>query len=357
MTRRLASFASLLLLTLAGCTTYYGGGYYREPYYSDPYYSDDGYYAPADEGYGYYAEPGYGYDTYDYGYSSYTPFWGLGRYGCGYWSSCSPYWNSYYGRPYSGWSLSFGGYGHWGWYGSTWAPWYGYGGYGGGYYHPRYDHYHDHDRPRPPSTPQPGSRPSRPRPLYPESISTNPPRSAPGEALRPPGSSYPVGSRPGGPGYSGGSRPPPRPLYSENGPVSRPSPSRQAESRPAYRVDNGERPGVTPRARQREAYAQPEYRQPEYREPEYRQPEYRQVEPQARPSPRPMYREPVQVRSAPEPRAEAWQGPARSSGGEPVGGYSPPPRAERPSPPPRAERPMVRESRPSSQNDESTDEL
>ncbi|WP_146907774.1 hypothetical protein [Arenimonas daejeonensis] len=124
MTRRLARFAPLLLILilLAGCTTYSGN------HYRDGYYSDGGYYYPAEDGYGdYYAAPDYGYDYdyYDYGYSTYTPFWGLHRYGCGAWGGCSPYWSYYYGRPYSGWSLSYGqhwSYGSWGWYGQYWAP-------------------------------------------------------------------------------------------------------------------------------------------------------------------------------------------------------------------------------------------
>src|SRR5688572_11694843 len=176
MKRRLARLIALPLLLLAGCTTYYGDGY-REPYYSD-----GGYYYPAEDGYGdYYAAPEY--DYYDYGYSSYVPFWGLDRYGCGYWSSCSPYWNGYYGRPYSGWSLSFGShwsYGYWGWYGSSWAPWYGYGGY---YYRPPYyyDHDYDYDRPDRPEPPRPAGRPANPRPLYPEPMHSNAPRSQQGE--------------------------------------------------------------------------------------------------------------------------------------------------------------------------------
>jgi hypothetical protein len=128
MTRRLVRFAPLLLLLLAGCVTYTDG------YYRDGYYSDGGYYYPAEDGYGdYYAGQDYDdYDYYDYGYSSYTPFWSLSRYGCGAWANCSPYWNSYYRRPYSGWSLSFGNHwswGYWGWYGHHWSPWYDHGHY------------------------------------------------------------------------------------------------------------------------------------------------------------------------------------------------------------------------------------
>ena len=144
MTRRLVRFAPFLLLLLAGCVTY------SDDYYRDGYYSDGGYYYPAEDGYGdYYAGPDYDdYDYYDdFGYYSQSPFWGSGHYGCGAWSSCSPYWSSYYRRPYSGWSLSFGSHwsswGYWGGYGHHWSPWYGYG----------------HYRPRPPVYTPPPPRP------------------------------------------------------------------------------------------------------------------------------------------------------------------------------------------------------
>jgi len=130
---------SLLVLGLAGCTTY-GDSYYR-----DGYYSDGGYYYPAEDGYGdYYQGPEY----VDYYYSSYTPFWRLDRYYCSAYYSCSPYWNNYYRRPYSGWSISYGrgwGLGSSGWYGNYWSPWYGHGRYG---HYDRYPVRRDYDRDR-----------------------------------------------------------------------------------------------------------------------------------------------------------------------------------------------------------------
>lgn len=143
MTRRTTALMSLLVLGLAGCTTY-GGGYYREGYYSD-----GDYYYPAEDGYGdYYQGP----DYIDYSYATYSPFWRLDRYSCGsFYGSCSPYWNNFYGRPYGGWNFSPGrgwwGFNVGGWQGEPWSPWYGYGyryGYGSGWYG------HGHPGRRPP---------------------------------------------------------------------------------------------------------------------------------------------------------------------------------------------------------------
>jgi len=145
MTRRFAAIMSLLVLGLAGCTTY-GDSYYR-----DGYYSDGGYYYPAEDGYGDYYQ---GRELIDYSYSSYTPFWTLDRYSCGAFYTCSPYWNNFYRRPYSSWSISYGRswggwYGnHWSpWYGNHWSPWYGHHWspwYGHGRHPGRRDR--DHDR-------------------------------------------------------------------------------------------------------------------------------------------------------------------------------------------------------------------
>jgi hypothetical protein len=127
MTRRLLLLATLMTLGLTGCVTY------SDSYYRQSQYRDGGYYYPAQDGYGDYYQGREQVQYVDYYYSSYTPFWGLSRYYCAGYYSCSPFWNSYYGRPYSGWNLAFGShysYGRWGWYGNSWAPWAGPGYYG-----------------------------------------------------------------------------------------------------------------------------------------------------------------------------------------------------------------------------------
>ena len=138
MSRRLVLLASLMLFGLSGCVTM-NDGYYRQGYYSD-----GGYYYPAQDGYGYYYQGPQDVDYRYYDSYSYSPFWRLDRYACGSYYNCSPYWNSYYRRPYSGWSLSVGNhwnYGSWGWYGHQWSPW--------------YDH---HDYRRQPPRQEPGNR-------------------------------------------------------------------------------------------------------------------------------------------------------------------------------------------------------
>lgn len=343
MTRRIAFLASLLLLALSGCASY-DGSYYRDPYYADAYYDrpyqgdegyydQDGYYVPADDGYygDYYASPDYDY-YYDYGY---TPFWGLDRYACGGWYSCSPYWNSYYRRPYSGWSLTYGNHwswGSWGWYGNHWSPW----------YDDRYYHRPDPEQPR--SRP----RPSQPRALYREDARPGGAMSQGGEYLRPPGQAQPIDARPAPrPRYRDDSeegrqetqdrpftrRPAPRPLYRES-PQARPaSEAAAAPARSWYGGnDNGVRPASSPRSLQPEPSARPQPR-PVYRESA---------------EPRPVFREAAQPRQNYEsrPRPESsYRQPERS---EQPRFSPPPPRAE-----PRAERSEVRESRTESQNSDS----
>lgn len=231
MTRRLALFASLLVLGLAGCTTYGDG-------YRDSYYRDGGYYYPAEDGYGdYYQGRDYA-DARYYDRYSYSPFWGLGRYSCGAFHSCSPYWNRYYRRPYSGWSFSFGShwsYGSWGWYGQHWSPW-----YGPGYYHGHHHwHHRDRDHNRPPVTaPGPVTEVVRPLP--------RPDFSDQGWKRERPIDQEPTGPRPGYGGYGNGRspggevsvRPLPRPDFRSDG-RQRPLPWPEGEEtvRPLPRAD------------------------------------------------------------------------------------------------------------------------
>jgi hypothetical protein len=252
MSRRLVLLASLTMLGLSGCVTT-NQGYYRQGYYSD-----GGYYYPAEDGYGdYYQGP----EDVDYRYYdsySYSPFWSLDRYSCGAYYSCSPYWNSYYRRPYSSWGLSFGShwnYGSWGWYGNGWNPWYDHRDY---YRHPRRP---DPDNGRPPVLPPgvlaPGesgdgrASPSRfggqPRPGLRDpggvdgddgGISGPGPGQIPGQG---------GAERPGGDGTDGHVRPMPRPDFRER--------------EPAPGFDRGAQPG----------YGQPEPREmPRFERPEPR---------------------------------------------------------------------------------------
>lgn len=309
MSRRLVLLASLMLLGLSGCMTV------NDDYYRQGHYSDGGYYYPAEDGYGdYYQGP----EQVDYRYYdsySYSPFWSLDRYSCGAHYSCSPYWNSYYRRPYSGWNLSFGShrsYGSWGWYGNRWNPW--------------YDH---HDYYRHPRHPEPGY-------------------------IRPPGQDQNVGPRPGlrEPGVidDEGERPMPRPPYDDGpvpGQVVLPPGAERPMPRPEFRERYESRP--VPREQAIQAPVDESWQPPaadsggerpvdrgddggRILEPRYERPEPRGMSPYDRPEPREM------------PRYESYERPA--------------PREERAEPreAPPAERPEPRETRPSSQNETSDEE-
>ncbi len=335
MSRRLVLLASLLLLGLSGCVTM-NEGYYREGYYSD-----GGYYYPAEDGYGdYYQGP----EDIDYRYYdsySYEPFWRLDRYACGAYYSCSPYWNSYYRRPYSGWSLSFGShwsYGNWGWYGNQWNPWYDHRDYWRHSRHPR--------RPDPGSTLPPGvltpPGPGNQRPPREDyTIRPRPGLREPGviyegegrPRLRPGGDRGPGQPGPGpgpGPGQDvmpvrgdgeGYVRPLPRPDFRDRedrkpAPINAPgrgvspAPTQEADMpRPDYRdfreparrppqeAPRYERPQPRemPRYERSEAREMPRYERPEPREmPRYERPEPRETPRYERPEPREMPR--------PEPR-------------------------------------------------------
>ena len=421
MTRRLVLLASLMLFALTGCVSY-GDGYYRDRYYSDDgyysdegYYSDDGYYYPAEEGYGDYYE-GDSYDSYydtSYGYS---PFWSLDRYSCGAFYNCSPYWSSYYRRPYS-WSLSFGNhwnYGSWGWYDRHWSPW-----YSGGYYHrPERPHRPDRDPPgrngpRPlypePGTqsapshysqggPRPrvigtepvgGARPGRggnrldpdpsgsgevvtpgSRPRYPESAPGEPVRAVGGEpanAARPEQGAQRPGPRSRYAPLAPTAQPGARPLYREEGVPVRTRPSAaprsapddayrpaQPRERPATRPMQREEPMARPQPRQYEAPSRPEPRQ--YEAPS--RPEPRQYEAPSRPEPRqyeaPSRPQPRQYEAPARPEPRQYEAPSRPEPRQYEAPSRPEPRAY--SPPPRAERQEARESRPSSQNESQSDE-
>ena len=302
MSRRLVLLASLLLLGLSGCVTM-NEGYYREGYYSD-----GGYYYPAEDGYGdYYQGP----EDIDYRYYdsySYEPFWRLDRYACGAYYSCSPYWNSYYRRPYSGWSLSFGShwsYGNWGWYGNQWNPWYDHRDYWRHSRHPR--------RPDPGSTLPPG-------------VLTPP---GPGNQ-RPPREDYTIRPRPGlrEPGviYEGEGRPRLRPGGDRGpgqpGPGPGPGPGQDVMPvrgdgegyvrplpRPDFRDREDRKPapinapgrGVSPAPTQEADMPRPDYRdfreparRPPQEAPRYERPQPREMPRYERPEPREMPR--------PEPR-------------------------------------------------------
>lgn len=345
MSRRLVLLATLMMLGLSGCVTM-SDGYDRVSYYSD-----GGYYYPAEDGYGDYYQ---GREDVNYRYyesSAYSPFWRLDRYACGPYYGCSPYWNSYYGRPSSGWGISFGSqwnYGSWGWYGRDWSPWYDSRSY---WRHPRRPHNDDR---LPPGVLRPGE-------------------GAPGQSgsARPPRQDYTGRPRPGlrEPGViddNGGPGSMPRPLPRDNG-GDRPGPGGD-QGRPGYgpgaivpRDDNdgrvrplprpdfrdrydgkqpvrdaepglppGVRPGMTPRPVERDRDApyrpEPRYERPEPREqPRYERPEPREQPRYERPEPReqPRY-------ERPEPREQ--------------------PRAERAAPR------EVREVRSSSQNETAGDE-
>jgi hypothetical protein len=239
MTRRLLLLATLMTLGLTGCVTY------SDSYYRQSQYRDGGYYYPARDGYGDYYQGREQVQYVDYYYSSYTPFWGLSRYYCAGYYSCSPFWNSYYGRPYSGWNLAFGShysYGRWGWYGNNWAPWAGPGYYGHRPHRPDPNH-------RPPGTP-PG-----PRDPYVDDSNTLPPGSLganagwPGPTNR---NEEPPGYRPGhrgnaggpGPGPVGGEPAPgPRAAFPYGGKQPVPAPGEDAV-RPMPRSNFGKYPGM-----------------------------------------------------------------------------------------------------------------
>lgn len=358
MTRRFVRFAPLLLLLLAGCVTYSDG------YYRDGYYSDGGYYYPAEDGYGdYYAGPDY--DYYDYGYSTYTPFWGLDRYGCGAWSSCSPYWNSYYRRPYGGWSLSFDShwsYGHWGWYGRHWAPWYGH-----------HDHYRPWPRHRDPApTPGPGpdlgagpapGQDGTTRPPFRTPGVTDPAEYEPNEDSRPPGRRLRPIDAPGEGAFG-------RPEYRPGQPEARP-----AEPRPRY-----PQPPIGDRGEYRDPVEAPVRAMPrsDFRETRWKgrpmesadtdpslaqPPGYGSLrQPQRPPSryERPAMREPASSPGYERPAMREpprYERPAMREPAPPPARYERPVERESPRPAPRAEPPMRREMGPASQNDERDDEL
>ena len=333
MSRRLVLLASLLLLGLSGCVTM-NEGYYREGYYSD-----GGYYYPAEDGYGdYYQGP----EDIDYRYYdsySYEPFWRLDRYACGAYYSCSPYWNSYYRRPYSGWSLSFGShwsYGNWGWYGNQWNPWYDHRDYWRHSRHPR--------RPDPGSTLPPG-------------VLTPP---GPGNQ-RPPREDYTIRPRPGlrEPGviYEGEGRPRLRPGGDRGpgqpGPGPGPGPGQDVMPvrgdgegyvrplpRPDFRDREDRKPapinapgrGVSPAPTQEADMPRPDYR--DFREPARRPPQ--EAPRYERPQPREMPR---------YERSEAREMP-RYERPEPREMPRPEPREA-----PRFERPEPREMPTASQNE------
>jgi hypothetical protein len=333
MSRRIALLALFLVSGLAGCVSY--GDYYPA---RERYYEDGGYYYPADDGYGdYYEAPDdYYYDYYDDPYLyGYLPSWRLDRYACGAWYRCSPWWNSYYGRPYSGWSFSIGShwsYGSWGWYGGGWSPWYD----------------HRYYRPHPPRH-RPGDRPGRP-----------PPPSSPPPA-GPPGNDDPRTVVP---------TPMPRTDFHKNR-IGRPVIT-DPEGRPGTRIDRPTAPGTA------EPVARPMPR-PDFRDNPRKTPDYRRIErptpaeptpakptPRALPRPdfrdgpdaKPRYREverPQPVRQVPDysprTRPEATVRPAPREVYRPA---SPPPAAPRQAPSPPRERPAPaparQETRRTSQN-------
>jgi hypothetical protein len=310
MPRRIVILA-FVLLGLSACATV-DQGYYRQGYYSD-----GGYYYPAEDGYGDYYE---GPEDVDYRYYdsySYSPFWRLDRYTCSVYYSCSPYWGHFYGRPYSGWSFSFGShwrYGSWGWYGHQWSPWYDDHHYWHRPRHPRPDT--DTDAPRPPDRvvrPRPGLR--EPGVIDPDGggyYGPRGPRPIPGVGTRPvPGGAQPD-PRPEGDVYV---RPLPRPDFGDDGEPRKGSPRPVEPAAPG-----GARWPTPPQDRDYRRPVEPGYRRPveaDYRRPverqerrpveaDYRRPVERQ-ERQERPPPRQEYREPVRVErpeSRPAPRVE-----------------------------------------------------
>jgi hypothetical protein len=316
----MTAIMSLLLLGLAGCTTY-GDGNYR-----DGYYSDGDYYYPARDGYGdYYQGP----DYVDYTYASYSPFWRLDRYSCGAFYSCSPYWNNFYGRPYGGWNFSPGrgwwGFNVRGWQGEPWSPWYGYG-----FGHPWYGHGHPgrrppHRDPRPPVVVDPetddgysgGTEPNLrlgrpgPRPIGREP-DVRRPRLGDGSNPPPPGAGYR--------GYRGDPRP---------GAQGTPTPGRFG-------------PGNGPRNRPGNDYVAPV-------------PMGRAVDGSPGQGKRPDRSGPMPITGRGEPMAtpvERSPAPPRFENRGP-----PMPQESRPPPPPRVERAPTPEVRPASQNRSVSDEL
>ena len=312
MSRRLVLLVSLMLLGLSGCVTM-NDGYYRQGYYSD-----GGYYYPAEDGYGdYYQGP----EDVDYRYYdsySYSPFWSLDRYSCGAYYSCSPYWNSYYRRPYSGWSLSFGShwsYGSWGWYGNRWNPWYDHRDY---WRHPRRP---NPDTGLPPGVLRPGEQgDGRPPP---QDYSDRP-----GPGLREPGVIDDNGGdarpmpmpRPGSgggyePGYGPGPgqiTPGPGPLVGQPGadrdgrdgrvrPLPRPDFRDGYERKPVPRGEPGVAPGGRPWPQPDSDASRPVYRDGGGRpgqNPRYERPEPRETPRYERPEPRVERSEPREVRSS-----------------------------------------------------------
>jgi len=308
---------SLLVLGLAGCTTY-GDSYYR-----DGYYSDGGYYYPAEDGYGDYYQ---GREYIDYRYYddySYSPFWRLDRYSCGAFYSCSPYWNNYYRRPYSGWIISYGsgwGPGYGSWYGRHWSPWYGYGHY---------------DR-RPPRR----DRDPRPPVVDPEPTDDGYSGTNPGVRLGRPGPRQ-IGGDPDvrRPGLGGGSRPPPPGADPGTGPrpgnLGQPAPGRFGPG------TGGPRPGTGPRPRPGEDYVAPV-------------PVRRAIDDNPVNRKGPVRAAPVPVGSrgaVPPAGVDRSSAPPRFE--RPA---APPPQVSRPAPPPPVERAPPPEVRPASQNQSRSDE-
>lgn len=320
-------FASVCLLLLGGCVTYYDRGYYDDR----AVYDDGAYYYPADDEYGdYYSGVDYGSYRYDdvyygfsYGYYGVSPFWRLDRYRCGYW-----YWSHYgcgaYWRPYGGWSFSFGywdphywgGYGHHShyWYTGGYPSW----GYGGGYRSPGHGG-RDHDRGPPRHDPPLPGR----EPVYTPPPSDKRPDQGIGPRPRP---SEPVS--------------PPRPwsrLRPDPGGASAPGPA--VKPRPDARIDH---PVPSPMrsgpVREESRRAGPIGRMPGGRPPYGPDPEIGAPPASRGSSPAPS---PRMTRPVPPPRMDR---PA------------PAPRMDRPAPAPRPERaaPAPRpEVRPASQNHDS----
>ncbi|GAB2500175.1 hypothetical protein [Arenimonas alkanexedens] len=357
MSHRIVLFVAFLLVGLTGCVSY--GEYYPA---RDRYYQDGGYYYPADDGYGdYYEAPDdryYGYDRYDdpflYGY---LPFWTLDRYACGAWHSCSPYWDRYYRRPYSGWSLSFGShwsYGRWGWYDGYGSSW-----HNPGYYRPHYP------RPRPGHDGRPGNRPPPGPPLDGTGVDGDPRTVRPTPMPRPDFERNRIG-RPvitdpeGRPGNLGG-RPPARDV--EEGRVQ-PLPRPDFRDTPRKRPDYGRigRPQPVeseplPRTQPRPDFRDTPRNPPDYRRFERPQPDRAEPGPPRagpvgpRPAPRTEPRTAPRDAYRPAPRTEPQTAPreAYRPAPPPASRPAPPPPQSRPSPPPR-ERAAPEETRGSSQN-------
>lgn len=362
MTRRLVLLATLLMVGLSGCVTY------TDSYYRQSQYRDGGYYYPAQDGYGDYYQ-GRQPQT-NYYYDSYTPFWGLSRYSCAGYYSCSPFWNGYYGRPYSGWNVSFGShfnYGYWGWYGNQWSPWAGPGYYG-----------HRPHRPHP-RQPPPGTAPGYRDPYVVDNVAPvfrGPNNGSP----RPmPIGVEPIGFGPGyGPDGSGdGTRP--EPIGGTAVAPVRRADFRSGGKPPAQRIDEEEarrmprasfgkdpngplpEPGFEPAYDAQREVSQEGYRPMPPREAPYR-PDPREY---AQPEPREAYREEARRddfrQTAPredyrqfEPQEDYGQPAPREEYRE-VERYEPR-EVERYEPEPRFERPEPQEMSGPSQNETSSDE-